>query len=132
MSVLLYVSMFKVNVLAMSPSAEPARIRDVEKMVVGGLAVVWALTIPYFMFVVGAIGFQLMMSLGDETKQASLKTRGGNFVLSFVMVFGGYLVVKLVMSLLGFKNPGATDCFGPPVTNPFFQIFFPEICTGTP
>ena len=105
------------------------RIREVESIFINILIAIWALSIPYFMFVIGSIGAQWMMSFGDEQKLASLKTRAGNVVLSFAMVFGGFLVVKLVISLLGVKDPRGSDCFQSPLGgNPIFQIFFPESC----
>ncbi len=115
---------------------EPARVRDVETIFAQSLSVLWALSIPYFMYMLIMIGARWMLSFGDETKQGELKKRGGNFVLSMVMVFGGYLVVKMIISLLGFKNPDPSapgkSCFddGTDVSDPFFQVFFPEICKG--
>lgn len=119
------------QVLAIDLQDEPMRIRDLESMFINTIIAVWVLSIPYFMFVIGSIGAQWMLSGGDEQKLAGLKKRGGNVALSFALVFGGYIVVKLIISLLGLKSPGGTDCF----TSPFggsaiFQFFFPEACGG--
>ncbi len=118
-------------VFAVDTDAEPMRLREFEDIFIHALIAIWALCIPYFMFVVGSIGFQWMVSGGDEQKLAGLKKRGGNVALSFAMVFGGYLVVRLVISLLGLKSPAGEDCFASPFGNSaIFQFFFPEACSG--
>ncbi len=124
----LFLTQFTGAVFAQLEESEPMRIREVESIFINVLIAIWALSIPYFMFVIGSIGAKWMVSFGDEQKLAALKTRAGNVVLSFVMVFGGFLVVKLVISLLGVKDPN--DCFNSPLGgNPIFQVFFPESCT---
>lgn len=115
---------------------EPARIREAEKIFANVIIAIWALSIPYFIFVVASIGVQYMLSFGDEQKAASVKKKGGNLFVGAGILFGGFLVVKLVISLLGFRAPDKADCFadGRDITDPFFQIFFPELCSvsGTP
>lgn len=106
---------------------EPVRVSDFENYFIQALAVIWALTIPYFIFIVISIGASWMTSAGDEAKVAAVKKRAGNFVLSFALVFGGWIVVKLIIDLFGVKQPG--PCFSGTITKPFFQIFFPNICT---
>lgn len=110
----------------LATSDQPARLRSAQAMFAKVLTAVWALSILYFIFVIISIGARYMVSAGDENTQAILKKRGGNLVLSFILVFGGYLVVKLIISLLGFKDPG--ECFGGGIDTPFFQFFFPELC----
>lgn len=106
---------------------EPIRLREAESYVVNGVIAIWALSIPYFMYIVGRIGFEKMLSAGDEQKNAALKTRGGNFFLSFGMVFGGYIFVRLLISLLGLTSPAS--CFTSPMGDTaIFQFFFPTAC----
>lgn len=126
----LFLTQFASAAYAQLEESEPMRIRDIESIFINVIIAIWALSIPYFMFVIGSIGAKWMLSFGDEQKLASLKTRAGNVVLSFAMVFGGFLVVKLVISLLGVKDPRGSDCFQSPLGgNPIFQIFFPESCS---
>jgi len=125
---LFFICFFPNVVLAVDiEDTEPLRIRQLESIFMNVLIAIWALSIPYFMFVIGSIGFKWMTSFGDEQKVAALKTRAGNVVLSFAMVFGGFLVVKIIIGLLGFRDPN--DCFKSQLGgNPIFQIFFPEAC----
>lgn len=123
----LFLTQFTSIVFAQLEESEPMRIREVESIFINVLIAIWALSIPYFMFVIGSIGAKWMLSFGDEQKLAAIKTRAGNVVLSFAMVFGGFLVVKLIISLLGVKDPN--DCFQTPLGgNPIFQVFFPSAC----
>ena len=117
----------KKGVLAADPDAAPLHIREAESWVVNGLIAIWSLSILYFIFLVISIGAQWMIAMGDEQKLASLKKRGGNIVLAFFLVFGGYIVVRLLISLLVLQDPNS--CF----TSPFgdvatFQFFFPGVC----
>jgi hypothetical protein len=113
--------------LAIDESDPPLRIKQLESIFVNVIIAAWALSIPYFIFVVISIGGQWMLSGGDEQKLASLKTKGKNIIFSFALVFGGYLIVKLVMSLIGLRDPNS--CFTSPMGgNAMFQFFFPEAC----
>jgi hypothetical protein len=123
----IFLSYFGASVLALTEEDEPFRIRDFESIVVNILIAIWALSIPYFMFVIISIGASWMLSGGDEQKLGSLKTRAGNVMLSFFLLFGGYLIVKIVISFLGLKDPN--DCFKSPLGgSPIFQFFFKEAC----
>lgn len=115
--------------LALAASDEPRRLREAESLLANVLVALWALSIPYFIFVIISIGAQWMVSAGDENKLAVIKKRGGNVFLSFALVFGGYLVVRLVMSLVIFRDPNTCfDAAGSLENSPFFQFFFPNAC----
>ncbi|MFC1780496.1 hypothetical protein ACFLY9_02280 [Patescibacteria group bacterium] len=123
-SLWLYVNSISV---AFAVPDEPLRLQQAESIFVNVIIAAWALSIPFFIFVVISIGGQWMLSAGDEQKLASLKTKGKNVILSFALVFGGYLIVKLVMSLIGLRDPDS--CFTSPIGgNAMFQFFFPEAC----
>lgn len=112
-------------------SDTPPRLRDFEWIFGNIVIAIWALSIPFFIFMVLSIGFQYMFSFGDENKTAAIKQKGTRLVVSMVLLFGGYIVIRLVMSLLVFKDPG--DCFKTNLSDsPMFKFFFPGVCTGTP
>ena len=106
----------------------PMRLSAFEDMLANVLIIIWALSIPYFLFTIISIGAKWMISGGDEQKLGVLKTRGGNILLSVGLVFGGYLVIKIIMRLLLFQDPNS--CFKSllPSQTPFFQFFFSEAC----
>ncbi|MBN2015415.1 hypothetical protein JW766_01145 [Candidatus Dojkabacteria bacterium] len=124
-----FLTQINTKVFAADIYAEPMRLREAESIFVNVIIAIWVLSIPYFMFVVGSIGVQWMLSGGDEQKLTELKTRGKNVVFSFALVFGGYLAVRLVMSLLGLRDPN--KCFDAAAgmgDSPVFQFFFPGAC----
>lgn len=107
----------------------PNRISQFEDIFANVLVAAWALSVPYFIFIVASIGFRYMFAFGDEQKTGELKKKGGSIFFSFALVFGGYFVVRIVMSLLDFKDPSGVDCFTSAVGDvPFFEIFFPDVC----
>ena len=93
----------------------------------------WALSIFYFVFVVIMIGVKWMLSQGDESKLSGIKQRGGNIFLAIFFVFGGYILIRLLMSLLGFNDPSGAKCLNSLLSKqvPFFKFFFPDACSGT-
>jgi hypothetical protein len=131
----IFVTIFLTSVILLSQVSasgfygeEPARLSEAQTIVIHALIAVWGLSIFYFIFVVASIGAQWMISMGDEQKLAQLKQRGGNVVIGFAFVFGGYIVVRLVISLLALRSPG--DCFSSPFgNNAIFQFFFPDACS---
>jgi hypothetical protein len=131
----LFLTWFATSVSAQvtDEDAPPLRLQSAETIFINVLIAIWSLSIPYFIFVIIQIGFEWMTSAGDEQKMASLKTRGKNVFFSFGLVFGGYLGVKLLMSLLGLKSPETSGgkCFTSPLDdNAIFQFFFPEACSS--
>lgn len=118
------------NTAVLAIQKDPHRIREVEDWVANGILILWSLSIPYFLFTIITVGFQYMTAFGDEQKLAQIKTKGGNIMIGFALVFGGYFVVRIVLDIVMFKNPD--QCFSTPITSPFFQIFFPSSCSFDP
>jgi hypothetical protein len=106
---------------------EPARLYDARDIFVNVLIALWAIAIPYFMYNVMYIGGQWMLSQGDQTKLTQVKQRGGRIFLSAFLVFGGYLIVRLLMILLDLNRP--ETCFDTPFRDvPMFEFFYPKVC----
>lgn len=120
----------KVLAAAKLEESEPHRLRSLENMFANAMIVVWALTIPYFIFIIFSIGFQWIFAFGDEQKLQELKSRGGRVIASFALMFGGYIVISTIMKLFLFQDPN--KCFDSPLGKqvPFFKFFFPEVCEG--
>lgn len=106
--------------------ADMPRLKSLETIFLNIMVAIWALSIPYFLFNIVYIGFLYMTSMGDETKAASAKGRGGKLVLSAIILFGGWLVVNFLMNILNLKGGECLD--GTPVTEPFFRFFFTSAC----
>ena len=105
---------------------EMPRLRDTETIIANALIALWALSIPYFLFNVVYIGFLYMTSMGDETKAQTAKQRGGRIILSFAIVFGGWIIVKFLIEILQLK--GAGNCMDTVLPDPMIKFFFENPC----
>jgi len=129
-TIFLYLVVMPTHVLA-DYADEPYRLRSFEDYFSNIMIAVWGLSIPYFIFSIVMVGFKYAFAFGDEQKLSGLKTRGGNLVIGFFLVFGGYFVVRMIMSLMNFNDPGGANCFSSPLGGqPIFQFFFPDVCAG--
>lgn len=130
--VFLFSAQQKVYAAAIDVTTPPHRIKSVEGYVANALVAIWGLSIFYFMLSIAMIGFQYMTAFGDEQKISQAKKKGGNVVIAFVLVFGGYFFVRMIMELVLFQDPN--DCFQSPLGGsdpvPIFQFFFPDVCAG--
>jgi len=108
-------------------SDKPARLSDSRDIFVNVMIAIWALAIPYFIYNVIYIGAQWMLSQGDQGKLTQVKQRGGKIFFSVFLVFGGYLIVRLLIILLDINHPA--HCFNSPFGEvPMFEFFFARVC----
>ncbi len=106
---------------------EPARLRDLEPLLVQLIYVIWALGGIIFTAALMFIGFLYMTSAGDPQKQEALKKRATNWLFGLILFFAGYPLVLTAYNVLdiGQSNP---DCYKS-VSTPGFHFFFPDVCT---
>lgn len=107
--------------------SSPPRLRDLEPLLVQVVYIVWAFGGFIFTFLLMVIGFQYMISMGDQQKQQELKSRGKNWIIGLIVFFIGYPIIVTVYSVIGIGETN-TECYKD-IKTPGFHFFFPEVCT---
>lgn len=116
-----------VSAQTLGTATEPARLRDLEPLIVQLIYVVWGFGTLGLTFILAFIGFLYMTSLGDSQKQQEIKDRAGKWLIS-VLIF--YLAYPLLLTIYGIAGIGDSnsDCYED-IGTPGFHFFFPDICT---
>jgi len=115
-----------VSAQTLGTATEPARLRDLEPIVVQLIYVVWGLGSLLLTIILAYIGFLYMTSLGDGQKKEEAKERGGKWLISVLIFYLAYPVLLTIYNVAGVGE--SNDCYAD-ISTPGFHFFFPDVCT---
>jgi len=106
---------------------EPARLRDIEPVVVQMIYVVWGVGTLALTLILMKIGFDYMTSMGDAQKQQDVRARGSKWLISLLFFFLAYPMILTFYQVAGIGG-SSSSCYED-IKTPGFKFFFPTVCT---
>ena len=105
---------------------QPARLREVQDVIVRLIYIAWALGIPLFGISAAVVGYQYMFAGSSEQKQQELRKRVGYIIVGVIIFLATYPVANFMMGLFVTSQ---SDCYAH-IDTPGFTFFFPNVCSG--
>ncbi|MBD3280561.1 hypothetical protein GF389_03495 [Candidatus Dojkabacteria bacterium] len=107
--------------------ADPARLRDVEPIVVQLIYVIWGVGTLALTVLLMKIGFEYMTSFGDAQKQQEVREKGSKWLISLLVFFLAYPIILTFYNIAGIGGSDS-NCYQD-INTPGFRFFFPTVCT---
>ncbi|MBN1332114.1 hypothetical protein JW978_04565 [Candidatus Dojkabacteria bacterium] len=124
---LLFVGLGSISAQTLGTLDEPARLRDIEPIVVQMIYVVWGVGTLGLTLILMKIGFDYMTSMGDAQKQQEIRAKGSKWLISVLIFYLAYPIILTFYQVTGIGEANE-ECYKDILT-PGFHFFFADVCT---